>query len=153
MQRPTRVRRQTFKALDSQSNALSVDAIADTRVAKKRKLHALQPVPVEPIAAPEILEDPLPNYQPPLRLQPFASRLRIRPQSPIEAFQLFLTHEIINIIVANTNSYAEDHREAAPARNFDYSRPWRPTRASEIWRYIGCFFYIGIYIKKERAEY
>jgi hypothetical protein len=68
MQRPTRVRKQKFKALDSQSNALSADVIADTRVAKKRKLHALQPVPVEPITAPEILKDLLPDYQPPLRL-------------------------------------------------------------------------------------
>ena len=152
MQRPTRVRRQTFKALDSQSNALSVDEIADTRVAKKRKLHALQPVPVEKVAAPEILVNPLPNYQPPLRLIPFASRLRIHPQSPIEAFQIFLTQENVATIVSNTNSYAENDREATrpPAIR---GRAWQPTTASEIWRYIGCLLYMGIHIEKERRDY
>ena len=153
MQRPQRVRKKTFKASDSQLNAASVSAIADSRVAKKRKLHALQPVPAEQVAAPEILVDPLPNYQPPLRLQPFSSRPRIRPQSPIKAFQIFLTHEIVKIIVANTNSYADDHREAADSANTPRSRPWRPTRASEMWRYIGCLIYMGIHIEKERGDY
>ena len=153
MQRPQRVRKKTFKASDSQLDAASVSIIADSRVAKKRKLHALQPVPVEQVAAPEILVNPLPYYQPPLQLHSFSSRPRIRPQSPIEAFQLFLTRDVVDIIVANTNSYAENHREAATAANTSYSRPWHPTRASEIWRYIGCLFYMGLHIEKERAEY
>ena len=66
MQRPQRVRKKTFKASDSQLNAASVNIIADSRVAKKRELHALQSVSVEQVAAPEILIHPLPHYQPPL---------------------------------------------------------------------------------------
>ena len=152
MQRPQRVRKKTFKASDSQSNAASISAIADSRVAKKRKLHALQPVPAEQVAAPEILIDPLPSYQPPLQLHFFSSRPRIRPQSPVEAFQVFLAHEIVDIIIANMNSYADNHREAVTPSAIR-SRPWRPIRASEMWRYIGCLIYIGIHIEKERGEY
>ena len=110
-------------------------------------------MPVEQVAAPEILKDPLPYYQPPLQLRSFAPRPRIRPQSSIEAFQLFLTHEIIDIIVANTNSYADNDREVADSRNTTISRPWRPTRASEMWRYIGALIYMGLHIELEREAY
>lgn len=111
MLRSTRLRKPTHRAKERASNALLVSQIVDPKVRKQRELHVLQPVPAEPLAEPAVLEQPLPTYQPPLQLYYFNSYPRVHPQSPLEAFQLFVTHEIINIIVANTNSYADNHRE------------------------------------------
>ena len=112
MLRPKRLNKPTLKATERASNTLLVSQIVDSKVQKQRELHVLQPVPAEQLAEPAILDQPLPTYQPPLQLHYFNSRPRVHPQSPLEAFQLFITHEIVDIIVANTNSYAEDHREA-----------------------------------------
>jgi hypothetical protein len=80
MLRPQRERKQTFKALQSTSNARSISQIVDSTIAKKRKLHAFQPVPAEQVAEPRILNHPLPHYQPPINLHLFHSRPRLRPQ-------------------------------------------------------------------------
>jgi hypothetical protein len=112
MLRSTRLRKSTYKATERASNALLVSQIVDSNVQKQRTQHVLQPVPAEPLTEPAILEQPLPKYQPPLQLHFFNSRPRVYPQSPLKAFQLFVSHEIVNIIITNTNSYAEDHREA-----------------------------------------
>jgi hypothetical protein len=140
----------TLKATERASNALLVSQIVDSKVQKQRKLHVLQPVPAEQLAEPAILDQPLPIYQPPLQLHYFNSRPRVHPHSPLEAFQLFIIHEIVDIIVTNTNSYAEDHREAETLPEIR-SRLWHPIINPEIWRYFGCLFYIGLYIEKERA--
>jgi hypothetical protein len=79
-------------------------------------------VAAEQLVAPDVLLKLIPNYRPPLQLFSFNSRPRACPQSLIEAFRLFITHEIVDIIVANTNSYVDDHREAV-ARLAPYSRP------------------------------
>jgi hypothetical protein len=101
-----------LKATERASNALLVSQIVDSKVQKQRKLHVLQPVPTEQLTEPVILDQPLSTYQPPLQLHYFNSRPRVYPHSPLEAFQLFITHEIVDIIVTNINSYAEDYREA-----------------------------------------
>jgi hypothetical protein len=152
MLRPQRDRKKTFKAATSVLNARAVSQIVDSKVAKKRKFHALQPVPAEQVAEPQVLVQPLPHYQPPIKLHFFESRRRARPKSPIEAFRLFITHEIVDIIVANTNSYADNHREAATPSEVR-SRLWHPTTNPEVWRYFGCLFYMGLHIEKERADY
>ena len=140
MLRPQRERKQTFKALQSASNARSISQIVDS---KKRKLHTFQPVPAEQVAEPRILNHPLPHYQPPINLHLFHSRPRLRPQSPIEAFRLFITHDIVDIIVANTNTYADNHRDATTPSDL-HSRVWRATTNPEIWRYFGCLFCMGL---------
>jgi hypothetical protein len=111
MLRSTRLRKSTHKATERASNTLLVSQIVDSNVQKQRAQHVLQPVPAEPLTEPVILEQPLPKYQPPLQLYFFNSRPRIHPQSPLKVFQLFVLHKIINIIITNTNSYAEDYRE------------------------------------------
>ena len=93
----------------------------------------LQPVPAEQVAEPATLEQPLPTYQPPLQLYLFNSRPRVRPQSALEAFQLFISHEIVDIIVTNTNSYAENKRELETPSERD-AREWHPTINTEIWQ-------------------
>jgi hypothetical protein len=152
MLRPQRIRMKTFKASVCIQNAQSISQIVGPRAAEKRKLHALQPVPVEQVAAPEILVHPLPSYQPLLQLHTFNARPRLRPQTSVEAFRLFITHEIVEIIIANTHSYADNHREAATPSAVP-SRAWYPTRASEMWRYFGVLVYMGIHIERESATY
>jgi Transposase IS4 len=152
MLRPKRSTRLTLKATEIASNALRVSQIVDSKVQKQRELHVLQPIPAEQVAEPAVLDQPLPTYQPPLQLHYFNSRPRVHPQSPLAAFQLFITHEIVDIIVANTNSYAENHREAKTPSEIR-SRLWHPTTNPEIWRYLGCLFYMGLHIEKERAGY
>jgi hypothetical protein len=153
MERPKRSIKLTRKATERASNALLVSQIVDSNVQKKRKLHVLQPVPAEQLAEPAVLEQPFPTYLPPLRLHYFNSRPRAHPQSLLEAFRLFITHEIINIIVANTNSYAENKREASDTYLYHETRPWKPAANWEIWRYLGCLFYMGLHIEPRRDDY
>jgi hypothetical protein len=152
MLRPKRLTRPTRKVTERASKALLVSQIVDSKVQKKRKLHVLEPVPAEQVAEPAILDQPLPIYQPPLRLYLFYSRPRAHPRSPLEAFRLYITHEIIDIIVANTNSYADNKRETEPTSKIRF-RPWQPTTNSEIWRYFSCLFYMGLHTEAERALY
>jgi hypothetical protein len=151
MQRTKRLNKPTLKASERASNALLVSQIVDSKVQKKRKLHVLQPVLAEQVAEPAILDRPFPTYQPPLQLHLFSSRPRIHPQSPLEAFRLYITHEVVDIIVANTNSYADNKRETESSEI--RARPWRPIINTEIWRYFGCLFYMGLHTEAERASY
>jgi hypothetical protein len=153
MLRPKRLNKAISKASERASNALLVSQIVDSKVQKKRKLHVLEPMPAEQLTEPAILDWPLPIYRPPLQLHSFNSHPRARPQSPLEAFQLFITHEIVDIIVTNTNSYADNKREEFNANFSEELRSWKPITHSEIWRYFSCLFYMGLHTESKRDDY
>jgi hypothetical protein len=144
MSRSQRVRKPTKKAEAVLETKKLVSEICDSKVAKKRKKTALQPIPLEPRAARQLRED-LPNYHPPLHLRKFEPRPLLRPQNELEAFRLFISHEIVQILAQNTNSYAENAREDLPS--YPFATPWFPTTITERWQYLGCLF-IWAFIKK-----
>jgi Transposase IS4 len=92
----------------------------------------------------------LPDYTPPLELCFEHSKPLISPITELETFQHFLTHEIIAIIVRNTNSYAENTRKFETDL---YTRPWTPVNSTDIWRYCGTLLYMGAHIERKREEY
>jgi len=56
----------------------------------------------------------------------------------LETFQKFLDIRIIELVVTNTNSYAEYHYYRYDIDNtFLYAYPWKPTITGEVYRYIG----------------
>jgi hypothetical protein len=110
------------------------------------------PAPSHPEqAARQLRKEDLPDYHPPLYLRKFSSICSTHPKTELEAFRLFITHEIVEILVQNTNSYAENKREELP--DFNHAKPWYPTTAAEIWRYMGCLFYMGLHPETERVSY
>jgi Transposase IS4 len=154
-QRPTRVRkkRKIWEAVDDRKlPGREISRIVASRRAKKT---ALNPILIEPIATAVAEQLPLltrniPKYKPPLHLSfiegyPLCERL-----SELETFQLLFTDDCLDIIVANTNSYAENDREIQTASSI---RPWQATDRAEVLHYIGCLFYMGMHIEKLRKDY
>ena len=75
-----------------------LNKICDPKVAKKRKRNAVQPIALEQEAARQLRED-LPNYYPPLYLRKFSFKSLLHPQTELEAFHLYIIHDIIEILV------------------------------------------------------
>jgi hypothetical protein len=137
---------------DRKLSGREISRIVASRTAKKT---ALNPILIEPIATAVAEQLPLPTrnipeYEPPLHLSfiegyPLCERL-----SELEIFQLLFTDDCLDIIVANTNSYAENDRET---QTTPFIRPWQATDRTEILHYISCLFYMGMHIEKLREEY
>ena len=129
-------------------------AARDPKITKKtdrtEQKTALKPVAIGPL--PEALEfdvnqlPDLPAYEPPLKLQFEPSKSLLKDLSQLDTFQRLLTPAIIDRIVESTNSYAKNARETNPIDEDDFeqsTRRWKSVNATEIWRYIGCLFYMG----------
>jgi hypothetical protein len=58
-------------------------------------------------------------------------------------FNLFFTPTILNRMVTSTNSYT--------ARN--HNKPWSPLCLVELYVFIGCLIYIGIYQLPDTRDY
>jgi Transposase IS4 len=151
MSRPQRIRKPTKKAEAVAETEELLNQICDPKVAKKRKRNALEPIPVEQQAARQLRREDLPDYNPPLRLHKYTSRPLLHPQTELEAFRLYITFEIVKILVRNTNSYAENDREELPP--YKDARRWIVTTTTEIWRYLGLLFYMGLHKEIERDHY
>jgi hypothetical protein len=130
MNRPQRIRKATEKAEAIPETEQLVSQICDPKAAKKRKKIAVQPMAAEPEAACQLHKENLPDYHPPLHLRKFSSRPALHPQSELEAFRLYITHDIIEILVQNTNSYAENDRQQLPS--YPFATPWFPTTTTEM---------------------
>ena len=151
MSRPQRVRKPTKRAEARNDTEELVNQICDPKVAKKRKRNALQPIPVEQQAARQLRKEDLPDYNPPLHLRKFQSKPLVNPQNELEAFRIFISPEIVDILIQNTNLYAENDREDLPS--YPQATPWFSTIATEIWRYMGCLFYMGLHPEILRTSY
>jgi hypothetical protein len=105
-----------------------ISRIIASRTAKKT---ALNPILIEPITTAvaellPLLTRNIPEYEPPLHLS-FIERYSLCERlSELEIFQLLFTDDYLDIIVANTNSYAENDRDvmAWPLR-VAWLRAWR----------------------------
>jgi hypothetical protein len=121
--RPKRAIRKPTRYLDSRSQiAPTVEAVAKkaNRAAAKS---ALKPVAAEPLPDPQVLEEYLPPYTPPYQLQYIIGESVSRANSELETFKKFISDDVVNIITAATNAYAEADQNNQPF--YIYARPWK----------------------------
>lgn len=72
---------------------------------------------------------------------------------PIDVFALFLSDDIIDMIVQETNRYAEQKLTAARVTRRSRLVSWRPTNREEIKRFFGIIIYMGLVVKPEIRLY
>jgi len=70
---------------------------------------------------------------------------------PIEFFDLFLTDEILNLLVNETNRFADQFLAKSVLKRKSRAHDWHPTTASEMKQFLGLVFLMGI-VKKPRIE-
>jgi hypothetical protein len=64
--------------------------------------------------------------------------------SPIESFLLFFDAEIIDCIVNETNSYAEQKTRSTTWKPRSRVKSWTPVGSEEIFVYLGLIMLMGI---------
>lgn len=96
-----RTRKPTKRAKAQAETGELVNEICDLKVARKRKRDALQPIALEPLAACQLCNEDLSDHHPPLRLRKFHPKPLLHPQIELEAFRVFITHDIIGTIVSS----------------------------------------------------
>jgi hypothetical protein len=83
------------------------DEVLTPAVKRPRKSEPCKPIAVEPLPQPTILENPLADYHPPLKLINRKGRGTGRAFNELPTFKKLLKDNCINYIFAVTNFYAE----------------------------------------------
>ena len=85
---------------------------------------------------------------------PFAGEEKIlellpRNPLPLDYFKLYVTDEIIDIIVQETNLYAEQciERDHETLRPFSLAHQWKPTNRVEMQAFLGLLILMGVVYK------
>jgi hypothetical protein len=99
MSRPQRTRKPTKRAEAVAETEELISQSCDPKVAKKRKKHTVQLIALKPKAARQLCKNDLPDYHPSLYLRKFPSRPLIHLKTELKAFRLFITHEIVEILI------------------------------------------------------
>ena len=73
--------------------------------------------------------------------------------SPIEFFQVFVTKEIVDLMVNETNKYAEQELSKGKLKRQSRKHSWVPTNEVEMKYFFGLLFTMGIVVKKKIADY
>ncbi|XP_045126108.1 piggyBac transposable element-derived protein 4-like [Portunus trituberculatus] len=63
---------------------------------------------------------------------------------PIDMFALFITDDILDTIVSQTNIYSQQKINAAPLTRRSRLIAWKPTTRNEIKKFLGIILYMGI---------
>ncbi|XP_072284739.1 piggyBac transposable element-derived protein 4-like [Pyxicephalus adspersus] len=71
---------------------------------------------------------------------------------PLAYLKLFLTDEVIEKIVAETNRYA-GQQQGAPHLRFARSRKWEPVTKDDIWLFLGLVILQGVMGKPVQKWY
>ena len=71
--------------------------------------------------------------------------------SPIDFFKLLLTEEIVELMVTETNRYADQFLEKTALKPKSRAQNWQPTTVPEMNRFLGLIFLMG-YVTKPRIE-
>ncbi|PIN88605.1 hypothetical protein AB205_0093980 [Aquarana catesbeiana] len=69
-------------------------------------------------------------------------KVDVEDDNPLAYLQLFLTDEVIEKIVTETNRYQE--QQAATPRRFSRSRKWEPVTKEDIWKFLGLKILQGV---------
>ncbi|KAM5157498.1 piggyBac transposable element-derived protein 4-like [Mantella aurantiaca] len=73
-------------------------------------------------------------------------KVDVEHDNPLAYLQLFLTDEVIEKIVTETNRYKEQ-QSATLHRKFSRSRKWEPVTKNDIWNFLGLIILQGV-VKK-----
>ncbi|KAM5158092.1 piggyBac transposable element-derived protein 4 [Mantella aurantiaca] len=73
-------------------------------------------------------------------------KVDVEPDNPLAYLQLFLTDEVIEKIVTETNRYKEQ-QSATLYRKFSRIRKWEPVTKDDIWNFLGLIILQGV-VKK-----
>ncbi|KAM3850406.1 piggyBac transposable element-derived protein 4-like [Diretmus argenteus] len=79
----------------------------------------------------------------------------LQSDKPADFLELFICDELLLLIVAQTNKYAEQCIAVLDEMNMPYSRVnvWQPLTVGELKRFLGLFFLTGLIKKVSIAEY
>ena len=64
---------------------------------------------------------------------------------PIDIFELFITDEVVDCIVAETNRYASQVIDSQTVTKKSRLNAWRPTDRAEMRKFLGIVMLIGIF--------
>jgi len=99
------------------------------------------------------------NYSPPKMTFKGIPGLSLPPgslspeSSPVEFFQIFVTEEIVDLMVNETNKYAEQELSKGQLKRQSRKHSWVPTNEVEMKHFLGLLFTMGIVVKKKIADY
>lgn len=71
--------------------------------------------------------------------------------SPIEFFKLFLTDDVLMLMVNESNRFADQFLQKTALKRKARAHNWEPTTASEMGRFLGLIFLMG-YVHKAKIE-
>lgn len=72
---------------------------------------------------------------------------------PLEIFKLFITNDLVDNIVRNTNLYAEQFLAFRPLKQFSRYRAWVPTDRDEIFVLLALYILVGMIWKPVFDKY
>ena len=93
---------------------------------------------------------PIPEYDP-MRINRHLAEARLPVGTTISAigiWKLFMTDQVLETIVRNTNQYAEEHIDASIRQ-----RPWKPVTLRELYAFIAVQVYMGIHTETDIEDY
>ncbi|CAG0888976.1 unnamed protein product [Darwinula stevensoni] len=70
-------------------------------------------------------------------------KVNVEQDNPLAYLRLFLTDEVINKIVTETNHY-HDQQSATQHGKFSRTRKWEPVTKEDIWRFLGLIILQGV---------
>lgn len=73
----------------------------------------------------------------------------VRPQTPVQAYKLFITPDIVHVILTETNREAERKVAARHERRLQNDpnatfEPWKPFTETEFWAFLGIVILSGV---------
>jgi len=71
---------------------------------------------------------------------------------PIDCYRHFITDEIIDLMVRETNRYAEQYLQTHDIRRRSKSRQWKPTNDVEMLKFFGIIIEMGL-VQMPELEY
>jgi hypothetical protein len=128
--RPQRERKKRTIWEASPSGSVRPSQITKKKARRTVKNEALKPIAAKPIIHPEVLNQNLPTYVPPRKLHYISGRPAVRGSTELKTFQKLISDDVVDIIVAATNSYAERQRKLDEITL--YSRLWKDITRAEI---------------------
>ena len=70
----------------------------------------------------------------------------------IDCYRHFITNEIIDLIVRETNRYAEQYLQTYEIRRRSKFRQWKPTTNEEILKFFGIIIEMGL-VRMSKLKY
>jgi Transposase IS4 len=119
---------------------------------KKREEDAFILILIEelPIDPEPFLTDPIPHFDPPLRVTFESMRSQLSIDDPLRLFLALFGEESLDVIVDATNAKADSLTPDIPSPR---PRPWTPISRNELIIYLGTLIYMGRHYEFNREYY